>query len=182
MRVFCSTLALSAMLALQPARAQTADELSERIEAAMTTAEAEAMRPGDDALTCEQIEVETVAIAQDSDYQAHTAAMNDATRSMHEQARGARGRAAVQVVGNIALGVASSYVPGLGYAQMLAQYLRGNDEPEASPEALSMMASLEASMPYMMRSARLYELAQTQQCAFLQAAEAPQEEQVPPQE
>jgi hypothetical protein len=51
-------------------------------------------------------------------------------------------------------------------------------------QMMSMMGNMEASMPYVMRGQRLYELGQAQQCAFLQAPQqpAPQMEQVPPQE
>ncbi|MGH6950933.1 MAG: hypothetical protein ACREH4_08675 [Vitreimonas sp.] len=184
MRAFCSMLALSAALAMQPATAQTIDDLNARMNAAMATAQAEAVRPGDEALTCEQIEAETVVIDQDPEYQAHVAAANQITQDMQEEARGARGRVGAQIVGNIALGVARSYVPGLGYAQSLADRLQGDEEsePEASPQAVAMMTSVEAQMPYIMRNQRLYELARTQQCAFMEEPEAPQPEQASPQE
>lgn len=188
MRAFCSMLAVSAVLALQPALAQTPEEMQARMDAAMVAAQAQASQPGDETLTCDQLQVALVANAQNPDYQAQMAAMGQTAQGMQEQAQNARSAATGQMAGNVAMGVASSFIPGLGYAQMLAQRAQMAEQErrmqDSQGQMNSMFGNMEASMPYVMRDQRLYELAQAQQCAFLQGPQqpAPQEQQVPPQE
>lgn len=188
MRAFCSMLALSAALALQPAFAQTPEELQARMDAAMAAAQAQAAQPGDEALTCDQLQAEIFANAQNPEYQAQMAAMGQSAQDMSDQAQRARENARGQIAGNMAMGFISSFIPGAGYAQMLAQRAQAaemQEQAQANQAQIGgMIANMEASMPYVMRGQRLYELAQAQQCAFMQGppAQQPQEQQVAPQE
>ena len=188
MRAFCSMLALSAALALQPAFAQTPEELQARMDAAMAAAQAQASRPGDEALTCDQLQAEIFANAQNPEYQAQMAAMGQSAQDMSDQAQRARENARGQIAGSMAMGFIGSFIPGAGYAQMLAQRAQAAEMQEQAQanqaQIAGMMANVEASMPYVMRGQRLYELARTQQCAFVQGPPVgpPQEQQAPPQE
>jgi hypothetical protein len=183
MRTFCSMLALSAVLALQPALAQTPEEMQAQMDASVAAAREAAVRPGDEALTCDQLQAEIVANTQNPEYQAQVAAMGQTAQGQMDQMQAARERAQGQMAGSIAMGVISSFIPGAGYAQMLAQRAQAaqmEQQTQANQaQMMSMMDNVNASMPYVMRGQRLYELAQAQQCAFLQA---PPTEQIPPQE
>ena len=173
----CSMLVLSTAIALQPAFAQSAEELDARINAAMAAAEVQAVRPGDETLTCEQLLAEMGAIEQNPEYLARTAAMNET--DLQERGESARTGTALRVVGDVAFGIAASQIPGLGYLQTFMS--RDEGEQRQPEEVVSMVQNIEATMPYLMRNQRLYELAQVQQCAFPQQPPAPQE-QVPPPE
>jgi hypothetical protein len=172
MRTFVSMLALSAALALQPALAQTPEEMQAQVEASMAAARAQAVHPGDEELTCDQLSAEIAAVSQDPTYQAQMAAMGATAQDQMEQAQNARSRMQGQIAGNMAMGIISSFVPGAGYAQMLQQraqaaQMQGQAEANQAQMA-SMMGNMQASMPYMMRNQRLFELGQAKQCAFTQ--------------
>jgi len=172
MRTFVSMLALSAALALQPALAQTPEEMQANMDASIAAARAEAVHPGDEALTCDQLSAEIAAVSQDPNYQAQMAAMGATAQGQMEQMQNARSRMQGQMVGNIGMGIISSFVPGAGYAQMLAQRAQAaqmQEQAQANQAQMAgMMGNMEASMPYIMRNEHLYELGQAKQCEFTQ--------------
>ena len=68
--LYCSVLALTFALAAQPAFAQDPDAMMLRMDTAMAEAQAQASRPGDEALSCEALEAEMIALTQDPALQA----------------------------------------------------------------------------------------------------------------
>jgi hypothetical protein len=179
MRTFVSMLALSAALTLQPAWAQTAEEMQAQMNASMGAARQAAQHPGDENLTCDQLSAELQTIAQDPVYQAQMAEMGATAQNQVDQMQNARSRAQGQAAGAMVTGVITSFIPGAGYAQMLAQRAQAQQmqrEAQANQAQMAgMMGNMQASMPFIMRQQRLFELGQAKQCAFTQQPMAGQQ-------
>jgi hypothetical protein len=174
----CSLLALSFALAAQPACAQNPDDMILRMETAMADAQAQASRPGDEALSCEALEGEMIAATQDPAFQARVVENGAWAQGQMDQMNGLAGRARAQMGMNLIMGVASAFIPGAGYGQMLAQRaMAAGQQAQAQQNMAQMMQMAEGMMPFMpqmYRGQRVYELAQAKECAFVQ-------EQAPPQ-
>ncbi len=178
MRALCSALALSLALPLQPAAAQAPEDMMARMEAAQAEAQAQAVRPGDEALSCDALQAEMVATMQDPAVQAHMAQSGAWAQGQLDAAGEARSQMMGQMSVNIFLGLASSFIPGAGFAQMAAQRaMAAGQQAQADQHMAGMMQQAEGAMtimPQLMRGQRLYELGQAKQCAFVQE-QAPQE-------
>ena len=95
MRTFCSVMAMSTALLLTPAAAQSGQQQSmetavARLEASMAAAQAQAARPGDESLSCDQIEGEMAATMQDpavQNYARQTGLMAEQQMRENEEAR-----------------------------------------------------------------------------------------------
>lgn len=160
-------------LALAPfAAAQDYEAMAGQMEQSMAQAEADAQRPGDEALTCEQLETEFIGIMDDPQMQAVIAEQGAYGEEQMARMREAQGRQRAQIASSIFMGIASSFIPGLGYAQMAqqqAQAAQMQREQQANMAQMMQMAEqMQTIMPQMMRGQRVHELAQTQQCEFAQ--------------
>ncbi|MGQ0532888.1 MAG: hypothetical protein ACT4OF_09405 [Caulobacteraceae bacterium] len=179
MRTLLLSTALSLTLALAaPAAAQDYEAMGANMEQSMAAAQAQAQRPGDDELTCEQLEEEIATTMQDPAVQSAVAANGADAQAQIDQMNAARGRMRAQMAASMFMGIASSFIPGLGYAQMAqqqmqaAQYQRQQQQNMAQMQV--MMERMSGIMPQMMRGQRVYELGQAKQCAFTQQQTAPQ--------
>jgi hypothetical protein len=183
MRCARSALALALALSFQPAAAQTTEEISPdammaQMEAAQAEARAQAAHPGDEALGCEQLQAEMTATMQDPAVQSQLAAQGAWTQGRMDAAGEGRGRMMAMMGGSVILGLASSFVPGLGYAQM-AQQRAMSAGMEAQTEqnmaqAMQQAQGMATIMPQLMRGERVHELAQAKQCAFAREMAPPQ--------
>jgi hypothetical protein len=136
------------------------------LEAAQARGQAEASRPGDEALTCEQIEAESIAVMNTPEMRAAmTASMVNSAQSMAQDMQNSMmGNTAA----NLALGVAGQFVPGLGMVQGMMMRNQMSAQAEEGEELmLASLRNMEIMMPALMRSQRLGELAQAQNCAYL---------------
>lgn len=176
MRALSIALALSLGLA-SPAFAQ--EEALERMLAAQAAAEAAASRPGDEALSCEQLEAELGATMNDPAVQTQIAEMGEWAQGRQEQMNAARG----QAMGMTAMGmfgaIAGSFLPGAGYAQMAMQRAQAAGMQARASSNMAEMAvqaqRIESIMPQMMRGQRIVELGQAKQCTFVQQEAPPAE-------
>jgi hypothetical protein len=168
---FCSVLALSLALAVQPAAAQSPEEMYESMNASMAQAEAQASRPGDEALTCDQLQTEMVTTMQDPAVQSAIAANGADAQQQLDQMNAATGRAQAQIGVSLFMGIASAFIPGMGYAQMAAQQAMAVQQQRQAQQNMAqimqMSERMSAIMPNIMRGQRVYQLAQAQQCPFL---------------
>jgi len=164
--------ALCLICAAAPATGQDYEAMSANLEASMAAAEAQAYREGDEALTCDELESEFVAVMQDPQLQAAFAARGEWAQTQQQRMNEAQGRARAQIAASMFMGVASAFVPGLGYAQMAQQRLQAADmqrrQQSNLAEMMAMAERMSAIMPQTMRGQRLYELAQAGQCTFVQ--------------
>lgn len=174
MRLLCSVLALALALSLQPAAAQDPDDMMQRMDTAIAEAQAQASRPGDEALSCEALEAEMIAVSQDPALQARMVENGAWAQSQLDQMNRQAGRMRAQMGVSIILGLASSFIPGGGYGQMLAERaMAAGQQAQAEQNMARMMQMAEDMiplMPQMYRGQRVYELAQAKQCAFVEAA------------
>lgn len=161
------------------AQAQGMDD-ADALEAQMEAMETDAARPGDEALTCEQLEAELGTTMSDPAVQASVAANGAIAQEQLDRMQGARGQMMGNMGVNIFMGLASAFIPGMGYAQMGLQAAQTGaaqrQMAQANAQRATMMANLQAIMPQMMRGQRIVQLAQAQQCAFVQGAGLPSED------
>ncbi len=179
MRTFVSMIAISAALALTPAAAQDYEAMAAQMEQAQADAQAAASRPGDEALTCEQLETEIATTMQDPAVQQVMAANGAVAQEQIDQMNALAGRARAQMATSMFMGIASSFIPGLGYAQMAQQQaMNAQYQRQANQNMAQMMETaqrMQTVMPQIMRGQRIYELGQAKSCAFTQQQpEAPQ--------
>lgn len=182
MRTFVSTIAITAALALTPALAQNYQAMEAQVaqmEQAMAAAQAAAIRPDDEGLTCEQLESEIVTTMQDPAVQSVIAENGAYGEEQMARMREAQGRARAQMATSMFMGIASSFIPGLGYAQMAQQQMQiaqaQRNQQRSMAEMMELSQRMSTIMPQLMRGQRVYELGQAKQCAFTQQpAETPQ--------
>ncbi|WP_395648129.1 hypothetical protein [Terricaulis sp.] len=168
----CSAFTLA--LALAPlAAAQDYEAMASRMEQSMADAQAAAQRPGDEALGCDQLETEMVTTMQDPQVQAVLAEQGAQSQEQMARMREAQGRVRAQIATSMFMGIASSFIPGLGYAQMAQQQAQAAQMQQQQQahmgEMMQMAERMQTIMPQMMRGQRVHELAQAKQCAFVQA-------------
>lgn len=174
MRAWLLSSAVAFALAFAPAAAaQDYDAMAAQMEQSMADAQAQAHRPGDDALTCEQLEAEVVTTMQDPQVESVIASQGAYGQEQMARLREAEGRARAQIATSMFMGIASSFIPGLGYAQMAQQQMQAaqmqRQQQANMSRMMEMAGQMQTIMPQLMRGQRLYELGQAQQCAFTQA-------------
>jgi hypothetical protein len=150
------------------------DAMIASMEAAQAQAQAGAVRPGDEALSCDQLQAEFTTVMNDPAIRQGAAELGQWAQAQQAQMNAARTRAMAQAGASMAIGLASSFIPGLGYAQqamMAAQHRAMQAQAEGNmQEAARHMGAMQAMLPAAYRGQRLYELAQARECAFLQEA------------
>jgi hypothetical protein len=181
---------VSLVLASAAGSAQNSDQRLEAAGQALAEAraqgEANAVRPGDEDLSCEALQAEMVAIAQSPEMQglggfapqgqAELAAVQEAQAAAEEAAR-SRPRMFRQMVQGAATGV----VPGLGRGAAAAQQAAA--AAQAAQTAAQTSANLERVAAIgeqaalvagpAMRGQRVIELAQARNCAWIQEGGMP---------
>jgi hypothetical protein len=148
--------------------------ISEALAAAMAKAQAEAARPGDESLSCEQMLAELDAVQNAPIVKEKVASLETKAREEVRRAEAAKGAGKAMLAGRAVLGAAVSTRPEAvwinliaGYVQMAIMTAQAN---AAAPRAAAMRADLEAIMPNFARVEHLIRLAQDKNCAFLRRA------------
>lgn len=174
MRVLRLTLALS-LFAFGAAPGFANEDPQARMDAmqsAMDQAQIAASHPGDEALTCEQLQTEMVSTINDPAVQARVQGAGARAQNIQNQMQKAQAGMRATMATGMAMGVASAFVPGMGYvagAVAQAQMMQQQQQANASQKTMGRMADdMSSIMPQMMRGQRLYELAEVQKCAFIQ--------------
>lgn len=180
MRAFALALTLSLVLAhAVPAWAQDHEAMIAQMQESMAAAQAQAARPGDEDLTCEQLEAEMVSAMQDPAVQSAMAQQGEWAEGQMEAMNAARGRAQAQIGFSIFASIAASFIPGAGHAQMAAQQaMAAQQQRQVQQNTVQMMEHAQRMttiMPQIMRGQRVHELAQARNCAFVQQQPATQE-------
>lgn len=141
-------------------------------------AQAAAGRPGDQNLSCAQIETEMGVIFNDPAFQASMASMGAEAEAQQAKANAASAAGVGLGAGSVAAGIAGSFIPGVGglaaQAAMNAQMAAAMSQiPAADASRGRMLGDFGSMMPAMMRGQRLTELAQAKSCPFMQGQSAP---------
>ena len=162
MRAICLSVLILAS-AVAPAWAQT--DPMEAYMAAQERAVAQAVRPGDESLSCQAIELELTSVMNSPEMLGAQASMALSASENAAQAMSAANRMRGQAASNMAMGLASQFVPGLGMLQGLRQRGQAAQQMAQSQEQMAaMMQSMEAMAPALARAQRLSELAQARSC------------------
>jgi hypothetical protein len=133
---------------------------------AIGAAQAEANQPGDEKLTCEELEQQVVAVAQDPAFQAQVKAGGAAAEQEMAAIQAAEGEIAAK---SVATAIAST-VPGASMGHMMAN--AAENQAKAAQGAAHVQArmlmgqELMTLMPKILRGERLLQLAAARKCKF----------------
>ena len=149
------------------ASAQTPASTYADLQSSLTAAQAGAIRPGDESLSCEALESELVSVVKHPEVQSFVAKSGEVGRERMQAMNEAAARAATQS----AVTLFSSIVPfggWIGHAAAAAQ-AQAQQAQAASTIQQRMQQAYEMMgiMPYFMRGQRVIDLAQARNCAWL---------------
>jgi hypothetical protein len=168
--LLCSALSLG--LSAAPVAAAQNYEAMANLEQSMAAAQAQAVRAGDEQLTCDELQNEITTTMQDPAVQSAVAANGADAQAQMDRMNAAQGQQRANMATSMFLGFASSFIPGAGYAQMAQQQMQAAQQQRQAQQNMQqmmvMMERMTPIMPQLMRGQRVYELAQAQQCAFIQ--------------
>ncbi len=168
--LLCSALSIGMIIA--PVAVAQDYAAMENLDQAMTAAQAQAAHPGDENLTCDQLQEEITTTMSDPAVQSAVAANGADAQAQMDRMNEARGQMRAQMATSMFMGLASAFIPGMGYAQMATQQMQAaqyqRQQQQNMAQMATMMERMTPIMPQMMRGQRVYELAQAQQCAFIQ--------------
>lgn len=138
----------------------------EAMAKAMEKAQAEANRPGDEKLTCDQLQAQVVGIAQDPAFLAYVQAAGVEAQQDMAQMQAAQS----EIAAKSAATVIASMVPGAAMGHMMAS--AAENQAKAAQGAARVQARMAqgqqmmAFMPQLMRAQRLLELAVGRKCEW----------------
>jgi hypothetical protein len=159
--------ALLAAFVLSYAQVPPGAQDYEAMAKAMEKAQAEANKPGDEKLTCDQLQQQLVAIAQDPAYLAYVQAAGVAAQKDMAQMQ----VPASEIAAKTAATMAASMVPGAAMGQMMAS--AAENQAKAAQSAARVQSRMDqgqqmmAFMPMLMRGQRLVELAAVRKCDWI---------------
>jgi len=164
-RVFCVAAALSA------ASAWANGQDYQAMAKAMEQAQAEASKPGDDKLTCEQLEEQLFAMTQNPEFQAHVEATGVEAEKRQAEMKLDKGQVAMQTFhAALMTSMPGAAMAGMAQAQSqaMAQGMQGMKQMKERAERAQKMVGM---LPALMRGQRVIELAVAKQCEWAKAAE-----------
>jgi hypothetical protein len=177
----CAVVSAPAGAQSQQETARRNQEQSMKLQAALADAQAKANRPNDSKLSCNAMQEEVVALMHDPTVTA-VAVQNGAVAQqqldeMEKQKGAAQARAATGIASGIFMGIASSFIPGLGMitgrsqgAAMQAQAAQMQAQTAANNEQMVVMADrMITILPQIMRANHLLELGQAKKCDWIPA-------------
>jgi hypothetical protein len=154
--------ALSYGQTLPPGGAQDYEAMAK----AMEKAQAEASQPGDERLTCDQLQQQLVAVAQDPAFLAYVQASGVAAEKDMAQLQVPQS----EIAAKTAATMVASMVPGAAMGQMTASAAENQAKAaQATARVQSRMAQgqqMMAFMPKLLRGQRLMELAVVRKCEW----------------
>jgi hypothetical protein len=178
--VLALALGVSIASAQQPGDTSSQQDAAEQLEAAQAEARANAVRPGDEDLSCEALQTELMAMAQSmqpgvqafgQQAAADLAEVQTAQQAAEEAAARSRPR-----FGQMMRGMATGVVPGMDRASAAAQQAESiarageaQAETNANLEQINALAAEATAMAGpVARGERVLELAKTRNCAWLE--------------
>jgi hypothetical protein len=154
--------ALSYGQTLPPGGAQDYEAMAK----AMEKAQAEASQPGDERLTCDQLQQQLVAVAQDPAFLAYVQAAGVVAEKEMAQMQVPQS----EIAAKTAATMVASMVPGAATGQMMANAAENQAKAaQGAARVQSRMAQgqqMMAFMPKLMRGQRLMELAMVRRCEW----------------
>ena len=158
--------ALATACALSSAQVPPGAQDYEAMAKAMEKAQAEASKPGDEKLTCDQLQQQLVAISQDPAFLAYVQAAGIQAQKEMAQLQVPQS----EIAAKTAATMAASMVPGAAMGQMMAS--QAENQVKAAQSAARVQSRMDqgqqmmAFMPVLMRGQRLVELATVRKCEW----------------
>jgi hypothetical protein len=173
MIAFAGALCASAAFPMQTISAQALPGANQDYQAmmeALQTAQAAASQPGDEELTCDQLQEQIVVVANDPAFQAFVQTAGAKAQKDLATMEAAKAQIATQAVQTII----ASMVPGGAMAQVAASAAQAPvQQAQAAERVQSVMMQgqqMMAFMPKLMRGQRLIELGGAKNCEWAQGA------------
>jgi hypothetical protein len=133
---------------------------------AMETAQADASKPGDEKLSCDRLEEQMVAAAQDPAVQEHVEAAGLSAQKDQAAMQAAKGQIAMQTIQT----VLAATVPGAAMATTMASAAQAQtQQAQTTARVQSRMGQAQqmmAILPQLLRGQRLIELAMAKKCEW----------------
>jgi hypothetical protein len=149
---------------------QTPASTHRQLQSGLEAAQAGAIRPGDESLSCEALGAELVASVRQPAVQSYVTKWG----AVAQERMAAMNAAAPGMAAQSALAVFSALVPGgawAGHAGGVAQAQAQQAQAASNmQQAMQQAQETMAILPHMMRGQRVIELAQARTCPWLQAA------------
>ena len=159
--------ALATACAFSHAQVPSGAQDYEAMAKAMEKAQAEASKPGDEKLTCDQLQQQLVAIAQDPAYLAYVQAAGVQAQKDLAQMQVPQS----EIAAKTAATMAASMVPGAAMGQVMASAAENQAKMAQSTARVQSRTDqgqqMMAFMPMLMRGQRLVELAAVRQCEWV---------------
>ena len=164
MRMILSSVLL--LLVAAPAQSQDYQAMMQ----AMEKAQSEASKPGDDKLSCEQLQEQLIAVTQDPEFQAHVESASASAQRDRAAMNAAAGQTAVQSLRTALMAlVPGGAMAGMASAQADAQ-AQGAQAADRVRSRMDQAKQLTALMPKLMRGQRVFELAAAKKCDWAASA------------
>jgi hypothetical protein len=141
---------------------------------AMERAQADAIKPGDEKLSCEQLEEQLISLTQSPEFQAHIEATAADAQKQQAAMNVSKGQIAVQTFRTMIMTtVPGAAMPGMAsaQAQAMAQGAKGMKQAKERMDQAQKMMGL---MPMMMRGQRVIELGAGKKCEWAASAQTGQ--------
>ena len=171
-------------LRAQSPNARQADQQMQKMQLAMADAQAKASRPGDNRMSCAEMQQELEGQMRQPAVRAAAAANGAIAQEKLDELDKARSEASAQVAtqmaANLFMGFASAFMPGMGMitgrgqqAQMQAKAAQDQAKAQQNAQDMAKMAdNMIAILPQMMRGNHMMELAQAKNCDWMKQAAA----------
>ena len=159
--------ALATACAFSHAQVPSGAQDYEAMAKAMEKAQAEASKPDDEKMTCDQLQQQLVAIAQDPAYLAYVQAAGIQAQKDMAQMQVPQS----EIAAKTAATMAASMVPGAAMGQVMASAAENQAKMAQSTARVQSRTDqgqqMMAFMPMLMRGQRLVELAAVRQCEWV---------------
>ena len=149
--------------------------IAEELNAAWENAQANASRPGDDALSCDQLQTELDSLVNDTTVQQKLASLETRAKEEIARAQATKQAGMAALAGRAVLGAAVSGNQWATYINLFAGYVQTAiltlQANAAAPRARAMRDDVLSMMPQFARTAQVADIAQGQNCAFMRPAQ-----------
>jgi hypothetical protein len=181
--LLASSLAVPSLAQRSPG---STDQQLQKMQAAMADAQMKANRPGDNRMSCDQMREELESQMRQPAVRAvaveNGAIAQEKVDELDKAKKEASAQIATQMASNLFMGIASTFLPGMGMitgrgqqAAQKAQATRDQAKAEQNMQDMNKMAdNLITILPQMMRGNRMMELAQAKNCDWIKQSQ-PQE-------
>jgi len=171
-------------LRAQSSNARQSDQQMQKMQLAMADAQAKASRPGDDRMSCAEMQQELESQMRQPAVRAAAEANGAVAKEKLDELNKAKSEASAQVAtqmaANLFMGFASAFMPGMGMitgrgqqAQMQAKAAQDQAKAQQNAQDMAKMAdNMIAILPQMMRGNHMMELAQAKNCDWMKQAAA----------